>query len=91
MTFIYENFKSEVKQARRFKKFAREELMYDKIYQRFNNYTIKKTIPIKDAELDHFKSAYTPTLKQATTWSDYEMDVYLKKSYKDFLERNIKQ
>ncbi|HEY0244632.1 MAG TPA: hypothetical protein VGC01_03640 [Mucilaginibacter sp.] len=90
MTFIYENFKSEVKQARRFKKFAYEQLEYDKIYRRFNDYTIKKAIPIKDEELDEFKSAYTPTLKQATTWSDYDMDVYLKKSYKNFLTNRPK-
>ncbi|MDB5110012.1 MAG: hypothetical protein JWR67_1126 [Mucilaginibacter sp.] len=88
MTFIYENFKSEVKEARRFKKFAKRELENDKIYQRFNNYTIKKVIPIKDKELDDFKSVYTPTIEQINLWNDYDMAVYLKKSYKEFLKKN---
>jgi len=88
MTFIYENFKSEVIQARHFKKFAHEQLENDKIYQRFNSYTIKKAIPINDEELGDFKSAYYPTVKQITAWSDYDLDVYLKKSYKDYLEKS---
>lgn len=84
MTFIYENFKSEVKDARRFKKLARRELENDQIYQRFNNYTIKKVIPVKDEELDDFKSIYKPTIKQISAWNDYDMTIYLKKSYKDY-------
>src|ERR1700744_2942561 len=46
MTFIYENFKSEVKDARKFNRYAIKELAYYEITARFNDHTIKNVIPI---------------------------------------------
>ena len=73
MTFIYENFKSEVIDARRFNRYAKRELTSAKIAERFNDTFIKRTIAIKDDELEAFKSAYTPTLAALNSMDDYEL------------------
>jgi hypothetical protein len=89
MTFIYENFKSEVKDARRFNRYARKELASYKVAERFNT-TIKKVVPIKGVDLDRFKSSYMPTLNQINTWNDYDLIGYIKNSYTDFLKNGTK-
>jgi hypothetical protein len=84
MTFIYENFKSEVIDARRFNRFARRELALFKVSERFNDVAIKKVIPIKDSELEDFELAYFPTIVQINAWNDYELINYIKESYATF-------
>ena len=84
MTFIYENFKSEVKDARKFNRYAAKELAYYEITARFNDHTIKNVIPIKEDELDDFKSDYWPSVEQIRSWNDYDLSVYIIRSYQDF-------
>jgi hypothetical protein len=88
MTFIYENFKSEVKEARRFNRYARNELAASQVAARFNDAAIKKVVPIKDAELEDFELAYCPTITQVNAWNDYELINYIKKSYLEFKNSN---
>jgi hypothetical protein len=84
MTFIYENFKSEVIEARRFNRFARRELEASAVSARFNNSTIKAAIPIKDSEIEHFKLAYFPTMAQVNGWNDYDLINYIKAAFSNF-------
>jgi len=84
MTFIYENFKSEVIDARRFNRYARRELASYKVSERFNDEAIKKVVPIKDTELEDFELSYLPTLAQINSWNDYELINYIKNCYTDF-------
>src|SRR6202000_1438300 len=84
MTFIYENFKSEVKDARKFNRYAAKELAYYEITARFNDHTIKNVIPIKEEELDDFKSDYWPAVEQIRSWNDYDLSAYIIRSYQDF-------
>jgi hypothetical protein len=84
MTFIYENFKSEVIEARRFNRYARSELEASEIATRFNNATIRAVLPIRDAEIERFKSAYLPTVAQVSRWNDYDLIKYIKASFADF-------
>lgn len=84
MTFIYENFKSEVINARKFNRYAKQEIAYYEIAARFNDPAIKNTVSIKDNELEDFKSDFWPTAEQVRTWNDYELSNYIKKSYEDF-------
>jgi hypothetical protein len=84
MTFIYENFKSEVKDARKFNRYAAKELAYYEIAARFNDHTIKNAIPIKEEELDDFKSDYWPAVEQIRSWNDYDLSAYIVRSYQDF-------
>ncbi|MDB5008079.1 MAG: hypothetical protein JWP45_2472 [Mucilaginibacter sp.] len=84
MTFIYENFKSEVKNARRFNRYASREMASIKVAERFNNNTIKAVVPIKDSELEDFKTAYEPTVAKINLMSDYDLANYIRKSYTQF-------
>jgi hypothetical protein len=88
MTFIYENFKKEVKNARKFKKYAQRELDNNKITQRFNDLSIKALVNIKDSELYSFKVNYMPSLEQIGAWNDYDLNQYIIKSYNEFKEKH---
>jgi hypothetical protein len=89
MTFIYENFKSEVIDARRFNRYARRELASYKVSERFNDEAIKKVVPIKDTELEDFELDYLPTLAQINSWNDYELINYIRRSYGDFKKGDL--
>lgn len=91
MTFIYENFKSEVIQARRFKKYARKELESSEVAGRFNDEFIKSYIPISDSDLFPFKLRYWPELRQLDSWSDYELIGYIRTSYETFKHEQPKK
>jgi hypothetical protein len=84
MTFIYENFKSEVINARKFNKFAKDEMAYYEIAARFTDEAIKTNVPIKDDELEHFKEDYWPIVEQIRDWNDYDLANYIIKSYQNF-------
>ena len=89
MTFIYENFKSEVIQARKFNKYAKREIKNSFISNGFNDDIIKKYTPITDSELFDFEWRYAPTYEQAKNWSNYDFIEYIKKSYLKF--KNLQQ
>jgi hypothetical protein len=88
MTFIYENFKSEVKDARRFNKFASKQVAASKVSARFNDESIKKAIPIADSELESFELKYMPSLKQIDAMNDYDLVIYIKNCYESFKKNN---
>lgn len=91
MTFIYENFKSEVINARKFKKYTKREVDNYEVSTRFNDDVIKNYVPIKSQNLFSFKLKYWPSLKQVNTWSDYDLIKYIKTSYDDFIKNgNVK-
>jgi len=87
MTFIYENFKSEVKNARKFIRYAKNETAYYEISARFNAESIKGVIPIKDDELEDFENNYWPTVDQIRKWNDYDLINYIIFSYRDFIKK----
>ena len=91
MTFIYENFKSEKIFARRFNKFANQELAAYEVAERFNDASIKQTIPIANSDLKDFKLNYTPSQKQLQLMSDYDLIHYIKNCYADFKRNRIKK
>jgi hypothetical protein len=89
MTFIYENFKSEVKNARKFRKYTKKELEYYEIAKRFNDSTITQNVPITKNEMIAFKATYTPQLEQYLSLNDYDLINYIKDSYVAFKKKNI--
>jgi hypothetical protein len=86
MTFIYENFKGEVRNARKFNRYAKDEVAYYEIAARFNDQTIKSAIVIEAGDLEEFKSTYWPSLQQVRSWNDYDLAGYIKRSYQIFIE-----
>ncbi|WP_256009831.1 carboxypeptidase-like regulatory domain-containing protein [Desertivirga xinjiangensis] len=84
LTFFHELLSKDGKRARRFHKYAERELEYYEIASRFNNGTIKRSVPIKDDELLDFKDAYMPTAEQLRSWNDFDLVNYIKRSYEEF-------
>lgn len=84
MTFIYENFKSEVIDARKFNKVAENEIAYYQVAARFTDDMIKRNISINENELEDFKARYWPTAEQISKWNDYDLANYVIKSYQNF-------
>jgi hypothetical protein len=89
MTFIYENFKSEVINARKFNRYAAREMTSIEIAKRFNERSIKAVVPIKDKEVEEFEDKFTPTLQQLNRMNNYELINYIRKSYEDFENSKI--
>lgn len=89
VTFFYELFSKDGKRARRFERFAGNELDYYAVAKRFNNTSIKSIVPIADTELEAFKSAYWPKTEQFYSWSEFDLLKYIKKSYEEFKKTSI--
>jgi hypothetical protein len=90
MTFIYENFKSEKIFARRFAKYAKRELAANEVDSRFNDDMIKKSVPLREDELEDFRILYAPSLQQLRKMSDYDMLKYIRECYQKFRKDNVK-
>lgn len=84
MTFIYENFKSEVINARRFKKSSISDLQGQEIGMRFNEQIVQNNIPVNDTQARDFVIRYWPSIQQVRSWSDYDIVQYIKHSYEEF-------
>ncbi len=87
LTALNELFGKSAKRARRFQEYAGNELEYQEISKRFSISAIKSAVPeISDDDLPIFRSEYLPSLEQIRRWSDYDIIVYIKSSYKTFLD-----
>ncbi|WP_423148784.1 hypothetical protein [Rubrolithibacter danxiaensis] len=84
LTFVHELFGKTAKNARRFNSYAKREIEYHEVARRFNNYTIKNAISIRDEELEDFKTDFWPTAEQINRWNDYDLMNYIKRSYEEF-------
>lgn len=86
MSFIYENFKTEMIQARRFKRYSARELNSFRVSERYNQMAIRSVIPtISDTDLPDFLVRYMPTITQVNSWNDYELIRYIQDSYSDYV------
>ena len=86
MTFFYELLSKDGKRARRFQKFAETESDYYEIATRFNDYTIKRIVPIAEQDLPEFKSTYRPGIELIRKGTDFELFSFIKTSYQHFLK-----
>jgi hypothetical protein len=84
LTFLYETFGKTSKNARKFDGYAQREIAYHEIAGKFNRYTIKKTVAIKEEELTDFIDQYWPTIEQIRRWNDYDLISYIRRSYLEF-------
>lgn len=88
LSALSDRFGKTGKRARRFENFANQELEYQEVARRFNDLSIKRAVPeIKEEELQDFRSDYLPTAEQIRSWNEYDLVVYIRKSYKEFKER----
>ncbi|MET4141124.1 hypothetical protein [Pedobacter sp. UYP1] len=84
LTYLYETFSQDGKRARRLGKFIARESDYTEVASRFNKEKIKSLVPIKDEDLEEFKSAYWPNNEDIRKWGDYDLHNYIKKSFEEF-------
>ena len=91
MTFIYENFKSEVINARKFNVYARTELNASAVQSRWNNDKIKQIVNIPDSSIESFRLKFMPTFQQIKLMNDYDLILYIRKSYEEYKKDLIKK
>jgi hypothetical protein len=84
LTYLYETFSQDGKRARRLGKFIARESDYTEVASRFNKEKIRSLVPIKDEDLEEFKSAYWPKNEDIRKWGDYDLHNYIKKSFEEF-------
>ncbi|WP_367865976.1 hypothetical protein [Pedobacter sp. WC2423] len=84
LTYLYETFSQDGKRARRLGKFIARESDYTEVATRFNKEKIKLLVPVKEEDLEEFKSAYWPKNEDIRKWSDYDLHNYIKKSFEEF-------
>ena len=84
LTYLYETFSQDGKRARRLGKFIALESDYTEVAGRFNKEKIKLLIPVREEDLEEFKSAYWPKNEDIRKWSDYDLHNYIKKSFEEF-------
>ncbi len=84
-SFIYENFKSEMIEARRFHRYTIQEISSMQVSERYNETFIKSVVPaLSNADLVDFMNAYRPTLTQLNSWNNYALIEYVLSSYRDY-------
>ncbi|QNK61730.1 hypothetical protein H7F33_14360 [Pedobacter sp. PAMC26386] len=84
LTFLYETFSQDGKRARRLGRFIERESAYTEVVSRFNTTKIKQVVPIKEEDLEEFKTAYWPKNEDVRKWADYDLHSYIKKSFEEF-------
>ena len=86
LTFFHELLSKDGKRARHFTKYAQQEMDYYDVASKFNDNSIKKIVPIKDDELEGFKTKYWPKADVVRSWNDFDLYNYIKKSFMEFKE-----
>lgn len=84
LTGLYELFGKSAAQARRFRKYTKDELERVEVAKRYNRPLVKKTVNIADDDLDAFMLAFSPSYEDIKVWTDYDIINYIKKSYEYF-------
>lgn len=86
LTAIYELFGRTPKQARRFNRYATNELQQSEIDKYFNDTIVKSNTQLEGKELEQFMIDYRPSYEMAEHWNLYDYLKYIKSSEKKFKE-----
>jgi hypothetical protein len=84
ITFFYELFSKNGKQARAMEKNIQHAVKESKIDSVFHRNAVKMCTSIKDEDITTFMQAYRPTFEQVQSWSTYDLYLYIQKSYESF-------
>ena len=63
---------------------------YNYVEQVFSKQKVKEITPLKGDSLQTFMDRYRPSAARAKSMSDYEVMIYIKKCYKDFVKQESK-
>jgi hypothetical protein len=78
---IYQLFGKGPAEARRFQKYAANELQADEVNRRYTKELVIKNTGLSDEEAVKFMEVYTPSYQDIKAWNDYQIIMYIKRSY----------
>lgn len=88
ITFFYELLSKNGRKVRKMNKKIENEIEESQVDYLFNTNTIQSIIPLKDEDVERFKSEYRPRFEEMNRWSTYDLHLYLKKSFESFKLEN---
>ena len=81
---LYDLLGSGPKNARRFQRYASNEMEQTAVDKRFTRPLITRITGLKDDSLQTFVQNYKPSYEDIKAWNDYDLINYIKRSYADF-------
>jgi hypothetical protein len=84
LTGLYELFGKAPAQARRFRKYSKEEMERIEVAKRYNKTVVKNITNMPDEDLEDFMFNFTPNVEDIRIWTDYDIISYIKRSYAYF-------
>lgn len=84
LTAIYELVGKTPGQARRFNTYYMNELQQSEIDRRFNAYTVRNITGLDSLDLKNFMVSFRPDYESLSTWDEYALINYLKRSLQTF-------
>jgi hypothetical protein len=84
LTAIYELVGKTPKQARRFNAYYTNELRQSEVDRRFNAYTVQNITGLDSLDLKNFMITFRPDYELLSTWDEYALINYLKRSLQTF-------
>ncbi|MCZ4242828.1 hypothetical protein [Pedobacter punctiformis] len=83
---LYNLFGRDPKNARRFGRYADNEIKQSQIDQYFNTTIIQNNTNLKGQDLENYMLNYRPTFEKAQYWNSYDYIKYIKESSKKFTD-----
>jgi hypothetical protein len=87
LTGLYELFGKTPNNARRFAAFTKNELEYSEVHRRYTKELVKSVTKQSDDDAQRFMEIYTPSFEDLKEWNDYQLIMYIKKSF-DYYKQN---
>ena len=84
LTVLHELFGSDAKNERRFMRYAKGEMDATEVSRKYTPQLVSSTTGLSGIELDHFMDNFKPSHDQIVKWGDYEIILYIKKSYETY-------
>lgn len=84
---LYERLSPSGRNVRRFKSLMNYELQATAVDRAFNEYQVNKLTGLEADDLVNFMSLYRPSYQQVESWANYDMQLYIQKSFEQF-EKN---
>lgn len=82
--YLYESFSKSGREARRLGAYIERESDYNEVAKRFGKEKIRAAVPIREEDIEEFKSAYWPKNEDVRKWTDYDLHNYIRKSFEEF-------
>ena len=84
VTALHELFGKDAKNERRFMRYDKSEQEAAEVNRKYTPQIVSRATGLTGVELQHFMDNYTPAHDDIVKWGDYEIIVYIKKSYETY-------